>query len=604
MKTLLIIFYCSLFCLFVKAQTIQKEANGIWKITFGTPEQKLPTTFKEAPLTDALNKLPADSSVSNAFKNIHFKLLPSGALAEMEVDSNERFYGFGMQTNSFSQRGMRRDIRTNAAPTGDVGFGHAVMPFFISSKGYGILINTSRYTTFYMASVEKMNAKDVTVDTANSHVKLAVEDLYGSSNNNAAAIQMLVTGTQGMEVYFIDGPTMLNVMQRYNLFSGGGALPPLWGLGFEYRAKGDFTSNEIEKLGDYFRDKHIPCDIFGIEPGWQTNVYSCSYLWNKKNFPQPDSFIHNINNKGLKLNLWEHAYTSPNSLIYKNITAYSANYKVWNGAVPDFTLQQAKNIFCGFHDSALVQKGIAAFKLDECDAAEYNRAKEEWSFPDITQFPGGMDGIQMRQVFGYLYQKSMLDIYNKYNRRTLFDVRASYLFASPFTSVIYSDMYNHADYVRMIVNSAFAGVNWSPELRETSNDAELIRRMQTTLLSSHMVANCWYLSLPPWLQYNKDKNNNHELLINANELEQKAKKLIDLRMSLLPYLYNAFAKYHFEGTPVFRPLVMDYPEDKNVYNTDDEYMMGESILCAPFLDSSSTRNIYLPKGDWYRFQYK
>ena len=116
-----------------------------------------------------------------------------------------------------------------------------------------------------------------------------------------------------------------------------------------------------------------------------------------------------------------------------------------------------------------------------------------------------------------------------------------------------------------------------------------------------MVANCWYLDLPPWLQYNAEKNVQHQLLTNAKELEATAKKLIDLRMSLLPYLYSAFAQYHFSGTPPFRALVLDYPNDKNVWRIDDEYMMGENILCAPFIDSAFSREVYFPKGDWYDF---
>ncbi len=584
----------------IMAQPIQQVANGIWKIQLGEPEKITPINFKTASLTENIKRLPADS-LPSFFKSIRYKLLPSGAMAEMNITDEERFYGFGMQTNSFMQRGMRREIRTNAYPTGNLGFGHAVMPFFISSKGYGIFINTSRYTTFYMASLGKMDAKDVTKGISNSPVKLNVEDLYGNNNIQGSSVQMLVQDAKGMEVYFIAGPTMMQVMQRYNLFSGGGALPPLWGLGFEYRAKASFKSNEIEALADYFRIKHIPCDMFGLEPGWQTNAYSCSFKWNNDNFPQPVEFIQTMNGKGFQLNLWEHAYTAPSSPIYTSIAPYSGNYKVWNGAVPDFTLQGTRDIFCGYHDTALIKKGIAAFKLDECDAAEYIWAQGEWSFPDITQFPGGMDGIQMRQLFGYLYQKSMLDIYATNNKRTLFDVRASYLFASPFSSVLYSDMYDHKEYVRMIVNSGFAGVNWSPELRETHNDAELIRRMQTTLMSAHMVANCWYLDLPPWLQYNKDRNNKHELLPNATALEAKAKKLIDLRMSLLPYLYNAYANYHYNGTPVFRALVLDYPADRKVYGIDDEYMMGNDILCAPFFDSSSTRKVYFPAGEWIDF---
>jgi alpha-D-xyloside xylohydrolase len=103
------------------------------------------------------------------------------------------------------------------------------------------------------------------------------------------------------------------------------------------------------------------------------------------------------------------------------------------------------------------------------------------------------------------------------------------------------------------------------------------------------------------LQYNTEKNVQHQLLPNAKELEATAKKLIDLRMSLLPYLYSAFAEYHFSGTPPFRALVLDYPNDENVWRIDDEYMMGESILCAPFTDSAFSREVYFPEGDWYDF---
>jgi alpha-D-xyloside xylohydrolase len=72
-------------------------------------------------------------------------------------------------------------------------------------------------------------------------------------------------------------------------------------------------------------------------------------------------------------------------------------------------------------------------------------------------------------------------------------------------------------------------------------------------------------------------------------------------MSLLPYLYAAFARYHFEGIPPFRALMLDYPSDKNTWRIDDEYMMGESLLCAPFIDSASERTVYLPQGKWYDY---
>ena len=600
MKKSLIFFSFLFFFGAAYTQTIEKVAAGIWKVTYGTPGKHLPTEFKEKPLTDALNKLP-DNSPPFDLKSIHFSEMPSGVLAEMKVDSSERFYGFGLQINSFEQRGMRREIRTNSWPVGNVGFSHAPMPFYISSKGYGVLVNTSRYTIFYMASKGKLDKNLIQQQDSSHKIVLNTIDLYGKKYSRSDEVSILIEGTKGVELYIFDGPSMMQVMQRYNLFSGGGALPPMWGLGFEYRNKASFTDSQVIETAKYFRENDIPCDMFGLEPGWQTASYSCSYKWNPKNFPHPDSFIQQMNSEGFKLNLWEHAYTHPTSPIFNKIVPYSANYTVWAGAVPDFILPQARKIFGDYHENEFVKKGIAAFKLDECDAADYAKADREWSFPDIAEFPSGIDGIQMRQIFGFLYQQTMLDLYRKNNKRTMFDVRASYLFASPYTSALYSDMYDLHDFVRMVANSGFAGINWSPELRETSSDAELIRRMQTTLMSAHMVANCWYLDLPPWLQYNTEKNVQHHLLPNAKELEATAKKLIDVRMSLLPYLYSAFAEYHFSGKPPFRALVLDYPNDENVWRIDNEYMMGESILCAPFIDSAFSREVYFPKGDWYDF---
>jgi alpha-D-xyloside xylohydrolase len=603
MKKSIFLFSFLLSLQFALAQTITKIAPGIWKITYGIPEKHLPTEFKEQPLMQSLKKLPDDNIPPFDLKSIHFSQMPSGILTEMDVDSIERFYGFGLQINSFEQRGMRREIRTNSWPVGNVGFTHAPMPFYISSKGYGVLVNTSRYTIFYMASKGKLdtNFQKENGDTSSKKIALNTVDVYGKKYSRSEEVSILTEGTKGVELYIFQGPSMKHVMQRYNLFSGGGALPSLWGLGFEYRAKATFKDSQIVSTAKYFRDNHIPCDMFGLEPGWQTASYSCSFKWNHKNFPAPDSFIQQMNSQGFKLNLWEHAYTHPTSPIFNSIAEYSCNYTVWTGAVPDFILPRARKIFGDYHEQQFVKKGIAAFKLDECDAANYANADREWSFPDIAKFPSGLDGIQMRQLFGLLYQKTMLDLYRKNSIRTLFDVRASYLFASPYTTALYSDMYDLHDFVRMIVNSGFAGVNWSPELRETSSDAELIRRMQTTMMSAHMVANCWYLDLPPWLQYNTEKNVQHQLLANAKDLEAIAKKLIELRMSLLPYLYTAFAQYHFTGEPPFRALVLDYPHDKNVWRIDDEYMMGEGVLCAPFIDSAFTRNVYFPEGEWYDF---
>ncbi len=78
------------------------------------------------------------------------------------------------------------------------------------------------------------------------------------------------------------------------------------------------------------------------------------------------------------------------------------------------------------------------------------------------------------------------------------------------------------------------------------------------------------------------------------EMENITRKLINTRMRLLPYLYNAFARYHMEGIPPFRPLLMDFPMDAKTQNLSDQYMMGDNLLVAPLLDDTGKRKVYFP----------
>ncbi|GAB3934334.1 TIM-barrel domain-containing protein [Mucilaginibacter myungsuensis] len=584
------------------AQQATKISPGVWKIVYGEQEAIKPSDFKAKEMADAMGKLPAGNDVPLVLKGIKFSQMSSGVLAELGMEDNERFYGFGLQVNTFEQRGLRREIRTNSQTIGNLGFSHAPMPFYISSKGYGVLVNSSRYVNFYMGSQHKLAEATAGKETAKANEPgSSPEELYRNKNRSSSNVEIQIKGAKGMEILVFEGPTMRNVMERYNLYSGGGALPPMWGLGFKYRAKNTFTQAEVLDFSKYFRDNHIPCDMFGLEPGWQTAAYSCSYVWNKDKYPTPDSLISIMNGRGYKLNLWEHAYTHPTSPIFSAIAPFSGNYKVWNGAVPDFTLPKARAIFGDYHNNTFIKKGILSFKLDECDAAYYDDGSGEWSFPDIARFPSGMDGEQMRQSFGLLYQKTLLDEYRKENIRSMMEVRASHLFASPYNAAIYTDMYDHGDFVKMIINSGFSGTNWSPEVRDIRSEEDLIRRLQTSAMSAHMNVNCWFLKNLPWYQFERDKNNKDILLPNAKEIEQKVKKLIETRMSLIPYLYAAFADYHYKGIPPFRAMVMDYPDDKETFKLDNQYMMGESIMCAPFINGASTRDVYFPAGNWYDF---
>jgi len=587
----------------LKAQmSIREVAPGVEKISQGEIDKFTPYSIcGEKPQLKALAELPSPSIPFN-LNNIKISQTARGVVVEIPISEKEDIYGFGLQMNSFDQKGLRKKPVVNAYPVNNVGYSHAPMPYYVSTKGYAVLINTARYPTFYIGVHQKLDKSATAIEKRKKERNMeSPEGLYAPLEEAASTVTVDIPGAKGIDVFIFEGPSMKNAIQRYNLFSGGGALPAIWGLGVKYRVKSDFNNEGVYKMARYFRDKHIPCDVFGLEPKWQTESYSSSFVWNTKGFPNPKAFIDSVRGYNLRLNLWEHAYIASSSPLYDPMLNKSGDYPVWKGLVPDFADKDARKIFADYHEKTLVIPGISGFKMDECDNAEYSRADINWGFPEQSQFPSGIDGEQMHQLFGILYGHTLYDIFKAHNQRSFFDIRSLNAFSSAFPASIYSDTYNHTEYIRLICNSGFSGLLWSPEVRESSSENELIRRTQTAVLSAQTLFNSWYLKNPPWLQYDRQKNNNDQFLDKANELEGHIRKLLNFRMSLVPYLYGAFAKYQQKGVPPFRALVADYPEDANVYKISDEYLIGDDVLAAPLLTGSNSRRIYLPEGNWYEF---
>lgn len=582
-----------------KQDIVQQEvAPGVIKLGAGQADAYTPySLFVTHPKLEAMRQLP-EGKTPFPLEAIHISVQERGCAIEVPLADDEQLYGFGMQYTTFTQRGLRRQPKVNDNPLNDLGYTHAPQTFYVSTKGYGILVNTARYTTFLCGSNQKHQQSPTPVE-GNKQIATTTEELY-QNRGGGNCVYIDVPGAKGIEVLVITGPRLLDVVKRYNLLSGGGCLPPMWGLGFEYRVRGDATRDFVMQFASYFRNKQIPCDVLGLEPGWQTAAYSCSYRWSDERFPRHKEMLDELRQKGYKINLWEHAYVHPTSPIRQALEPYSGDFLVWNGLIPDFLLPQSRSIYADYHRT-LVEEGISGFKLDECDNSNIAYGSATWGFPDMTQFPSGVDGEQMHQLFGSLYVNTIDSIFRQKNQRTYQNYRSSGMFMSSRAAVLYSDTYNHKDYIQALCNAAFGGLLWCPEVREASSSEDFFHRLQTVLLSPQAMINAWYQKYAPWLQYERGKNEQGEFLPEAKQYEDYARTLINLRMQLIPYLYHAFYAYYKEGIPPFRPLVMEYPDDEQVRNISDQYLIGDGLMAAPLYENKSSRKVFFPEGTWYDF---
>lgn len=541
----------------------------VYKHTLGVPEQIVPSLFKEE------SKIELSDKCSFNLNKIEYKETNFGCSIEFSLE-DEEIFGFGLQLKKVCHRGTKKTIRVNADPLTDSGDSHAPVPFFVTNKGYGMYFDTARYVSFYCGKtyVQKREVKE-------NKIAMTTEELYAAKKEENSNMLIEIPVAKGIDMYIIEGDDILDIVSTYNMLSGGGCMPPLWGMGVLYRCYGKSNSDEIMEFANYFREHHIPCDIIGLEPGWQSKVYSCSYLWSKERFSDWENMIVKLKEKNYNINLWEHAFINSESKIYDEMKHYCGNYEVWEGLVPDFAKTEAIDIFSEYHQKEFVKKGISGFKLDECDSSDFTGG---WSFPNSTAFPSGIDGEQMHNMFGVLYQRALNKSFG--NKRTLSQVRSSGAFASQYPFVLYSDLYDHKDFIRGCVNSGFSGLLWSPELRGASSAKDMIRRMQTVVFSAQVVLNQWNQEIPPWIKW---------------DVVDAARDILNIRMSLIPYLYSVFYDYYTTGKPPVSALACRFDKDIHCFNIDDEYMLGDSMLIAPMTENEDEREVYLPQGRWYDF---
>lgn len=384
---------------------MEKIANGIWKITLGSPEKDTPFKLLNMDIKqDSLNKLACENSCPFIADEILFKTARRGCVVEIPMYTTEDIYGFGLQLYNINQAGRKKHIRVNSDPVADTGDSHAPVPFYVSSAGYGVYVDTARYVSFYCGSSTKKGASKDKAVKRKEHKEFSENALYAVKKaDELRSVIIDIPSTEGVDIYIFAGSDMKTVVQRYNLFSGGGCLPPLWGLGVWYRSYGGSEEVDIYRLANEFRNSGMPVDVFGFEPGWHSHSYSCSYKWDEVRFPNPDKMLDDLNKMNYKVNLWEHLFVHPTAEIYSELMDYCGDYEVWGGLVPDFNMEEAKKIFSEHHSKKLIDRGVTGFKLDECDNSDYNPSS--WSFPNCAEFPSGLDGEQMHNLIGLFIRK-------------------------------------------------------------------------------------------------------------------------------------------------------------------------------------------------------
>jgi len=568
-------------------------APGVWRSIVGQPDAY--------DLLKAAGVPPAREALARV-EPAQFPL-PAGLIAadvingethlRLPLDRNEQIYGFGLNFKTIHQRGRILQLHVDHYGGKDDGRTHAPVPFYVSSRGYGVFVNSARYIRVWSGTGVRKDSPNFPEPRDRN------TDKGWSARPYSDSVEMLVPAA-GVEIYVFGGPKPLDAVRRYNLFTGGGCLPPRWGLGFSHRVPRLYDENQVLAEAREFAERGFPLDVIGLEPGWQSRSYPCTFVWDKKRFPAPSDFVAKMTGMGIRVNLWTNPYVSPESPVYETLLPLSSSHTVWLGIVPDFTLPKAVQTLVNLFKREHVDIGVSGYKIDETDGYDH------YVWPDVATFPSGLAAEQIRQTYGVLLQKATTRVYREKNLRTYGLTRASNAGAASFPYVIYNDYYSHEDFITALCNSGFAGVLWTPEVRSSQGGEEWLRRMQSVCFSPMAMLNAWASGTKPW---------------SFPEVERQVKEIALLRMRLLPYFYTEFARYRFDGIPPFRAMALEEGfladetrmeskgasleqnpyEEAVLKEIKDQYMAGEFLLVAPMFKGQASRQVILPKGKWYDF---
>ncbi|ADF53255.1 glycosyl hydrolases family 31 [Zunongwangia profunda SM-A87] len=513
------------------------------------------------------------------------------------LDPKETIYGLGiLQNGKMSQRNL--EVKMIQANREDY------IPFFQSVKGYGLFWDNYSPTTF-------------SDDTSATSFTSEVGD--------------------GIDYYFMYGGNADSVIAHMRQLTGQAPMFPLWTYGY-WQSKERYKSQE-ETVGvvKKYRDLGVPLD--GIIQDWQ--YWGDNYHWNameflNEEFPNPQKMVDDIHalNAHIIISIW--SSFGPKTQPYKELEKDNMlfNFSTWPQSgksdwppnmdypsgvrVYDPYNPKARDIYWKYLKKGLFSLGIDGWWMDSTEPDHLDIKPEDF---DEKTYLGSFRKV--RNAFPLM---TVGGVY-KHMREATSDKRVFILTRSAFagqqryaantwsgdTEASWKTL---KDQISSGLNFSLTGIPyWNSdiggffiwEFKDKLDDPEY-RELYARWLQ--------FATFTPMMRsHGADAPREiYQFGKKGEPVYDALEKYINLRYSLLPYIYSEAWQITNQQSSLMRALVMDFPKDEKVLDLNDQYMFGHSFLVAPVLKSMYTedkkenfqqdgyRQVYLPKGtEWFDY---
>lgn len=487
-------------------------------------------------------------------------------LEQMFLDVDEYVYGLGERFTPFVKNGQVVEMWNEDGGTASE-IAYKNIPFYVTNKGYGILVD---------------NEGDVAYEIASEKVE---------------RVQFSVEGER-LGYYVISGKTPMGTVEKYTELTGKPALPPAWSFGLWLTTS--FTTNYDEATTSGFiqgmADREIPLHVFHFDCYWMDAYEWCNFEWDPATFPDPKGMLKRYHDRGLHICVWINPYIGQKSCLFKEGKEHGYLVKKTDGSVWQTDLWQPGMALVDFTNpdavawyqgklKTLLDMGVDCFKTD---------FGERIPVKEIEYFDHS-DPVKMHNYYTYLYNQAVFELLERERgtgEAVLF-ARSATVGGQQFPAHWGGDC--SASYVSMAetlrggLSLSLGGFGfWSHDISgfESTAPADIYKRWcQFGLLSSHSRLHGSSSYRVPWMF--------------DEEACDILREFVNLKCCLMPYLYGQAVRSHKEGRPVLRPMFLDFPEDRACDTLDRQYMFGDSLLVAPIFKENGEVQYYLPEGTWY-----
>jgi len=504
---------------------------------------------------------------------------------QLDLEEDECIYGLGEYPGNFVRNGGSYAIWNEDAGV-DYGKSAKSVPFFLSSRNYGVLVNNTGCVEFEIAN-------DATTGQGES----------GPILRN----QFSVEG-ESMEYIFIGGASPKHVLNLYTELTGNPALPPAWSFGpwVSTSMIGDYDEETIIDTVERYRSMGIPLSVIHFSPFWMKEFEWTSFLWDEEKFPNPSQMIRKLHEKGVRVCLWVSPYLSQRSPLFReamegnyfintgNGNVWQSDYRQAGAGMIDFSLPVVRAWYQKYLDE-LIRIGVDSFQLDYgADAPVASPFFGSYAEKYGITYKSKLDADSMHNYYAYQFSETVFEIlekrYGQNNACLLAHAGTVGSQKFPFQSI--DNTATSFDAMKTVIRS---GLNlslsgfpfWSQNIGGLQDECppELFMRWhQAATFAPH--ANAIGVNIPkdPW-NFGADAIN--EVLLFSK-----------LKLGLMPYIFSAAVESSTLGTPLARPMLLEFPSDPNTLNLDQQYMLGGNLLVAPITEPDGVVRYYVPAGVW------